>query len=334
MEYLALIFGIISIILLVLLLTRKNNSNSSEIYTLLQKQNELLQAQLNESNKSIREQFAISQSSISQSQKQTSQIIQNVTEKLTLVEHTNKQVVDFAKQLESLEKILKNPKQRGILGEYYLETTLKNVLPPETYQMQYAFKSGGIVDAVVFIKDKIVPIDSKFSLEKYNQLIEEQNSTRKAEIEKAFIKDLKFRIEETSKYIRPNENTLEFAFMFIPSEGIYYDLLINKIGSNDSTARDLLTYAFMEKKVIIVSPTSFLAYLQTVLQGLKALQIEESAQIIRKNVIKLGRHLKTYEEHFTKVGKHLETSINFYDKAQKEFGKVEKDIGMITHEDA
>jgi DNA recombination protein RmuC len=303
-----------------------------ELQQLLTQQNELMRDQLNQTNKSIQQNFMISQKSISQTQKDTSDIITKVTEKLSIVEKTNSQVVDFAKQLESLEKILKNPKQRGILGEYFLESTLKNVLSPDTYEMQYKFKDGVIVDAVVFVKDKIVPIDSKFSLENYNRILESTSPEEKLVLEKEFLNDLKKRIEETSKYIRPDEGTMEFAFMFIPSEGIYYDLLVNKIGAIQSNTRDLLTYAFAEKKVIIVSPTSFLAYLQTVLQGLRALKIEESAQEIRKNVGKLVKHLQSYEEHFAKVGNNLQTTINFYNKAHKEFEKIDKDVMNINEE--
>ncbi len=300
-----------------------------EVNELLQKQNELLQRQMSETNRSMQQNFAISQKAISETQKETSQIVKSVTEKLTILEKTNEQVVDFAKQMESLEKILKNPKQRGILGEYFLETTLKNVLPPESYKMQYKFKDGEIVDAVVFVKDKIIPVDSKFSLENYNRIIESEGVQKEA-LEKQFKQDLKNRIDETSKYIRPAEGTMDFAFMFIPSEGIYYDLLINKVGTISVNTQDLISYAFAQKNVIIVSPTSFLAYLQTVLQGLRALQIEESAKMIRDNVGKLSVHLKAYEEYFDKLGKNLSTTVNFYNKATKEFKKVDKDVMKIT----
>jgi DNA recombination protein RmuC len=132
------------------------------------------------------------------------------------------------------------------------------------------------------VKDKIIPIDSKFSLENYNKILEEKDELKREIYLKDFRTDLKKRIDETSKYIRPEEGTMEFAFMFIPSEGIYYDLLVNKVGTLKANSVDLIEYAFKEKKVIIVSPTSFYAYLQTVLQGLRALQIEENALEIRK----------------------------------------------------
>ncbi len=259
-------------------------------------------------------------------------ILKDVTQGLTKLDETNRQVVSFADQLQNLQDILKNPKQRGILGEYYLETLLKNVLPPGQYQMQYGFKNGEIVDAVVFVKDKIIPVDSKFSLENYNRLIEQRDPAEKERLEKIFVSDLKNRITETSKYIRPDENTMDFAFMFIPHEAIYYDLLINKIGAITEDTENLIQRAASKYKVIIVSPTSFLAYLQTVLQGLKAMQIEETAKDIVKRVDELGKHLKSYEEYHSKLGNSLGTVINHFNASNKEFRKIDKDVLRITGE--
>src|SRR3989344_2383818 len=227
---------------------------------------------------------------------ESAKLIKDVTSGLTKLDETNRQVVSFADQLQSLQDILKNPKQRGILGEYYLETLLKNILAPGQYQMQFMFGNGEIVDAAVFVKDKIIPIDSKFSLENYNKITEERNPLEKEKLEKTFVNDLKNRIQETAKYVRPSEGTMDFAFMFIPHEAIYYDLLVNKIGAITEETDNLIQRAASKYKVIIVSPTSFLAYLQTVLQGLKALQIEEKAQDIIKNVEKLRGHIEKYED--------------------------------------
>jgi DNA recombination protein RmuC len=186
------------------------------------------------------------------------------------------------------------------------------------------------VDAVVFVKDKIVPIDSKFSLENYNRMIETIDAAEKTRLEKAFVNDLKTRIQETSKYIRPSEGTTEFAFMFIPSEGIYYDLITNKVGGGEDDS--LIARAASKYKVIIVSPTSFLAYLQTVLQGLKALQIEESAKEIRARVEDLGRHIGKYEDYYKKLGTSLTTTVNHYNAGYKELGKIDKDVLRIAGE--
>lgn len=290
----------------------------------------LLQNQMSEITRTLDHKLGESTKAIQHQFGESAKIIRDVTERLTRLDETNRQVVNFADQLKSLQDILKNPKQRGILGEYYLETVLKNVLPPGTYQMQYAFKDGVIVDAAIFVKDKIIPVDSKFSLENYNRILEARDESEKQRLEELFKNDLKNRIEETSQYVKPEEGTMEFAFMFIPAEAIYYDLLVNKIGAMKSNTRDLIEYAMREKRVIIVSPTSFLAYLQTVLQGLRALKIEESAKAILKQVELLGRHLMSYEEYMKKLGNHLGTAVNTYNHAYKEFGKIDKDVLKIS----
>lgn len=263
---------------------------------------------------------------------QSAKIIEEVTKRLTMLDETNKQVVGFAEQMKSLENILKNPKQRGILGEYFLESLLSNVLAPDQYKMQYKFKDGEIVDAAIFFKDKIIPIDAKFSLEKYNIIMQETDKEKREKLEKEFKMDLKNRIDETAKYIRPNEDTTDFAFMFIPAEGIYYNLLVYNVGTVEVNTQDLVEYAF-KKHVIIVSPTSFFAYLETVLQGLKALKMEESVKEIIKKVGQLGRHLNSYETYMNKLGSNLGTTVNMYNQAAKEFKKIDKDVYKITDGD-
>ncbi len=260
---------------------------------------------------------------------ESSRLIKEITEEITSVKEIGRETGKFAEQLKGLQDILKNPKQRGILGEYYLETVLKNVLPPGMFQMQYGFSNGEIVDAVVFIDKKIVPIDSKFSLDNYNRYIHAEGAERIA-LEKAFVSDLKLRIQETAKYIRAEEGTMDFAFMFIPSEGIYYDLLTNQVGAGEE--ENLIQRASGKHKVIIVSPTSFLAYLQTVMQGLKALQIEQRAVEIQKRVGELGKHVGAYEEYYKKLGNALSTTISHYNAGYKELGKIDKDVYRITEE--
>src|SRR3989344_1154690 len=259
---------------------------------------------------------------------ESQKMIKDVTVGLTKLDETNRQVVSFADQLQNLQDIFKNPKQRGIIGEYYLETLLKNVLPPDSYKMQYAFKDGSIVDAVVFVKDKIIPVDSKFSLENYNRIIEEKNPVEKEKLQKLFENDLKNRIVETAKYIKPGEDTMDFAFMFIPHEAVYYDLLINRVGA--SGEENLIQRAAGKYRVIIVSPTSFLAYLQTVLQGLKAMQIEETAKDIIKRVGELVMHLKKYADSHERLGRSLGTVVNQFNDSSKEFKKIDKDVMRIT----
>lgn len=275
---------------------------------------------------------AMMRESIQKQFSESSKIITDVTQRLAKLDETNKRVVDVADELKTLQNVLQNPKQRGVLGEYYLQTVLENVMPPDRFQLQYRFSDGEIVDAVIFLdQDRVLPIDSKFSLENYNRFREETDTTKRAALAKLFKLDLKNRIDETSKYIRPSENTMEFAFMFIPSEAIYYDLLINKVGSTNTSSRDLIEYAFRDKHVIVVSPTSFMAYLQTVLQGLRSLQIEEQAKEIRKRVEELGRHISTHEEFMQKLGNSLGTTVNHFNRAHKELKKVDKDVIKIAH---
>ncbi|NQV88048.1 MAG: DNA recombination protein RmuC [Parcubacteria group bacterium] len=321
---------VLVVVLFWLVLKKQNKSGDSGdevgLKLILEQMNELtrtVDSKIGETSKQVNE-------SLRHQSGESNRIIRDITERLTRLDETNKQVVSFADQLQSLQDILKNPKQRGILGEYYLETLLKNVLPPGSYQMQYPFKDGTIVDAVVFVKDKIIPIDSKFSLENYNRLVEEKDPLEKERLEKAFRTDLKGRIDETSKYVKPSEGTMDFAFMFIPHEAIYYDLLISQVGTVKINTRDLIEYAFKERHVIIVSPTSFLAYLQTVLQGLKALVIEESAVEIRKNVEDLQKHLRSYEEYHQKLGNAISTTVNHFNATGKEFKKIDKDMLKIT----
>jgi len=327
---LLIISGVLIIGLVWALFLRKSGPPASGSDAML-----LLQNQLSELTRvmdhKIGESHKMMSDSLSTQFRESQKLIRDITEELTKVGEGQKQVMNFTEQLQDLQDILKNPKQRGVLGEYYLETLLKNVLPPGSYECQYGFPDGTIVDAAVFVKDKIIPIDSKFSLENYNRLVEEKDPLEKERLEKVFVNDLKNRILETSKYIQPAVGTMDFAFMFIPHEAIYYDLLISKIGSlRDEENENLIQRAASKYKVIIVSPTSFLAYLQTVLQGLNALKIEEKAQDIIANVIKLQNHLKSYEEYHSKLGNTLSTAVNQYNLSGKEFKKVDKDMLRIT----
>lgn len=266
-------------------------------------------------------------------QKQLSEsvkLVNDVATRLTKLDETNRRVVDVADELKTLQNVLQNPKQRGVFGEYYLESVLGNILPTKNFQMQYKFKDGVIADAVVILdKGQILAVDSKFSLENYNRMVAAKTKPEREELLKKVRADLKGRIDETAKYIRPNEKTMDFAFMFIPSESLYYDLLIGDVGTG-SSARDLIEYAFREKQVVIVSPTSFMAYLQTVLQGLRSLQIEEQAKDIQLQVGKLGRHIANFDGFMNKLGNSLGTTVNHFNNAHKELAKVDTDVTKIA----
>ena len=315
------------------------NDLRKEIQTTTNSQRKEVGSKLDQMHSRMVENLQNSSATMQKQFRHTSGIIRDVTERLTKLDETNKQVLGFSEQLQSLENILKNPKQRGILGEYWLESLLNQVLPPGQYKMQHHLgtdeKTGQklIPDAVLFIKEMLIPIDAKFSLDNYNKISQEPDAERRAQLEKVFKADVKLRIDETSKYIQPEMGTTNFSFMFVPAEGVYHNLISSDVGAVKVNSRNLIEYAF-EKGVMIVSPTSFFAYLQTVILGLKALQIEESVKDIQKQAEALMRHMKAYEDHHNRVGKHLETTVRAYSASSKELNKVDKDIFRITKGEA
>lgn len=290
----------------------------------------LLQNQIQELNKTLDTKLGESQKSMQMQFGQSAKIIADVTEKLTKLDETNKQVIGFSEQLSNLQKVLTSQKQRGNLGEAGLQLVLENILPPSAFALQYSFKDGDTVDAAIFTKDGIIPVDAKFSLENYTRIISEENKEKRKALEKEFKNDLKKRIDETSKYIKIREGTLDFAFMFIPAEAIYYDLLVNEVGEVSVNTRSLIDYAFREKKVVIVSPTTFAAYLQTVLHGLRSLKMQEETKEIIKRVQNLGNHLEKYTAYMGKLGNNLSTTVGSYEAARKEFVKIDKDVVKIS----
>jgi len=345
--FLFLIFGALGAVIFILLKKNTNGGVSEEkmgalmerLAQLAKQNSELrmeLDRKLSETHRASQEQFGQTTKIVQNITNQSARLIADVTERLVKLDETNKQVINFSGQLQNLQDILKNPKQRGVLGEYFLEETLRNVLPPNSYAMQYSLGKDDktnkelIVDAVVFVKDKVIPVDAKFSLENYERILGTNDPDLREKFEQQFKQDLKNRIDETAKYVLPEKGTMEFAFMFIPSEAIYYDLLVNKVGAVKVNTRDLIEYAFRDKKVIIVSPTSFLAYLQTVLQGLKAMQIEEKTKEIKINIEKLGKHLLSYDDFMKKLGISMSATVNHYNNAYTEFKKIDKDITKIT----
>ncbi|MHB1864566.1 MAG: DNA recombination protein RmuC [Candidatus Saccharimonadales bacterium] len=290
------------------------NKSMLELKDSLQKQ---LNDQLGRSNKQMANQFDAS-----------AKIIREVTQKLTELDRTNKSVGDVATELKTLQNVLQNPKQRGVLGEYYLEQILKNMLPPGSYELQYRLGED-IVDAIIKLDDRLLPIDSKFSLENYNRLVDAKNEERPI-LERQFKEDLKKRIDETSKYIKPNKGTLDMALMFIPSEAIYYDLLANKVGQAGVSGRSLMQYAAVDKKVTIVGPSTLSAMLQVIVQGLRSLEIQKDTDKIRKNIELLSKHLVAHNGYMQKLGSSLGTTVGHFNTTYKELGKIDQDIVKIT----
>ncbi len=325
-------------VIVYLFLNKGKSSTGDQSFSLLQQQmSELaraLDSKLTESRRdmqdAVRAQFSDSQKLIKDINEQMNKSLIDVTREQTKANEATREFVNIAEKLGSLEKTLKHQKQRGNWGEASLELILSNTLAPGQYKMQYEFKNKEVVDAVIITKEGIIPIDAKFSLDNYDRVVHAMDDRQREELEKEFKNDLKKRIDETAKYVRPDENTLPFAFMYIPAEAIYYDLLVNEVGSIKVNTRNLIDYAYNEKKVIIISPTTFMAYLQSVLYGFKAFKIEESAKEIIKKVEDLGKHLNAYSEYHTKLGNAINTVSNHYNSSNKELKKIDKDVLRIS----
>ena len=318
------------------LLIQLNNSLRQEIQEIRkevgensEKSRQEIEKKLSDINKGI---YAYQENSKEDMQKQfasSNKVIKDVTSELEKIKGTNEQVLGFANQMKTLEKILSNQKQRGILGEIQLENLLSNVLPPELFSMQYSFNSGEAVDAIVKVGDFIIPIDAKFSLDNYNKMIESEDKMEIENLEKSFKEDIKKRIDETSKYIRPNEKTTDYAYMFIPADGLYQDLLNSRVGTLKINSKDLVSYAYT-KKVMIVSPMSLFPMLQITVKALHNMKVERSIEDIQKNIEKLSNHMNAYKDAHDSLGKTIRTVVNHFNKSSKEFNKIDKDIIKIS----
>ena len=348
MESIIIIVLCLIVIALIFVVFKKNNGSDSDV--IIQLSNNLsnqiqdirkeindnseksrleIESKLKVINKEISDFQVSSKSSMQKQFADSNKIIKDVTNELAKIKGTNEQVLSFANQMKSLEKILGNQKQRGIFGEIQLENLLSNVLPPEIFQMQYSFKSGEIVDAIIKVNENIIPIDAKFSLDNYNRMIESNDEGEIKILEKKFKEDIKSRIDETSKYIKPQEKTLDYAFMFIPADGLYQDLLNSRVGSLKINSNELVTYAYL-KKVMIVSPMSLFPMLQITMKALNNLKFEKEIDTVIKNVRNLSNHLASYQLYHDKLGSTLKTVVNHYNKSSDEFGKIDKDISRIS----
>ena len=346
-----IIIIVLSIIIATLLFIVFKNKNSSQPDVLIQLTNNLsnqiqnirkeindnseksrleIESKLKIINKEISDFQISSKSSMQKQFADSNKIIKDVTNELAKIKGTNEQVLSFANQMKSLEKILGNQKQRGIFGEIQLENLLSNVLPPEIFQMQYTFNSGDIVDAIIKVNENIIPIDAKFSLDNYNRMIESSDENEIKILEKKFKEDIKSRIDETAKYIKPQEKTLDYAFMFIPADGLYQDLLNSRVGSLKINSNELVSYAYL-KKVMIVSPMSLFPMLQITMKALNNLKFEKEIDTVIKNVRNLSNHLASYQLYHDKLGNTLKTVVNHYNKSSDEFGKIDKDISRISN---
>jgi DNA recombination protein RmuC len=351
MEIFIIILLLVLIVLGILTLNKKPEDKKDNSQDFLLQLNENLRAEIQEIRKEVSSNSELSRkeiedklkdinkgiSSFQESSKEdmhkqfasSNKVIQEVTSELEKIKGTNEQVLGFANQMRTLEKILSNQKQRGILGEIQLQNLLANVLPPELFQMEYHFENGEAVDAIVKVGNFIIPIDAKFSLDNYNRMIESEDKSEIESLEKSFKDDIKKRIDETSKYIRPTEKTTDYAYMFIPADGLYQDLLNSRVGSLKINSKDLVSYAYT-KKVMIVSPMSLFPMLQITVKALHNMKVERSIEDIQKNIEKLSNHLNAYKNAHDSLGKTIGTVVNHYNKSSKEFKKIDKDVTKIS----
>lgn len=254
-------------------------------------------------------------------------VVSDLSVKMTKVEDVSKRMLEVGKDIASLQQILKAPKLRGSFGEYLLADLLSQMLPQDNYELQYGFKNGERVDAVIKTAQGIVPIDAKFPLESFQRLIATNDEDEKKQHRKEFITQVKKHITDISqKYIKPGEGTFDFALMYIPAENVYYEVITK--GEEFAETTTIAEFAFA-KKVFPVSPNSFYAYLNTILVGLRGMQVEKN---VKKILVELGRLKKRFDaftEDFDKIGAHITNANSAYSKAGKHLEHFEGKLNSI-----
>jgi len=316
----AIIVLSIAVIALLLALLLRRPQDYTQSLTLLQQRvgqiEEQVRKSVDEGSKAISEKF---ESSL--------KVIGDIKEKLGGLAETNKQMLDIGKDIASLQDLLKPPQIRGGLGELTLGNLLAQILPRQSYQEQHRFKDGSIVDAVVKIGDKWVPIDSKFPLESFQRYINCSEESEKNSHLRDFERNVKAKIDDISaKYILEDEGTYDFALMYIPSENVYYQTIIK--GDLEVNGKGISEYA-MDKRVVVVSPNSIYAYLNVICIGLRGLHIEGNTRRIIEDFGRLQRELDNFATEFSKLGGHLEHAYNTFGRADKQLGKLSSKLTQI-----
>lgn len=311
-------------LLFYLLVQQGKGTPLQELSQQLQQTTQLVVQQLNQQRESTERTSSLMHTRIDQA----TRVVSDVQTKLGQLEEANRRIFDIGTDISKLQQILQAPKLRGTMGEVWLQELIHQILPSDNYRLQYAFKSGEICDAVILLRDGVIlPVDSKFSLENFVKMLEAPEEQR-GPIRKLFASDVKRRIDEISrKYILPAEGTLDFAFMYVPAENVYYQAFIQ---SEDEL--HLLSYAF-SKGIIPVSPSSFYAYLQVILFGLKGLEIEKSAKEIQKNVSGLQHSFAQMRETYDKVGTHLRHAQSSFELGDKRLGSIEYKLVNLAETD-
>ncbi len=308
--------------------SRKELAGQSANIGLLQQQLEGLKAAQDRTSETLQKSLQAGQESLTQSLQSSQQVLSRLDTQIGELQGTNKQMLQLGTDMRRLQDILSSPKLRGQMGEWSLENLLAQILPKDTYTLQYTFRDGKTVDALVQMPDFSVPIDAKFPLPSFERLVQAESDDEKTKLRKQFLKDVKDRIDEiASAYVRPAEGTLDFAMMYMPAENVYYETVVKYAGE----AQDVLQYA-LDKKVVPVSPNLLYAYLMTVAMGLHGLQIEKQAAEIRQNLKRLNASFADFGSHWEVLGKHLRNAYSQYDDGQKKLDRFGMQLEQIQDE--
>lgn len=279
--------------------------------------------------KNLNEQLSQTRGNIGQELARSNEALTSLGRQLGELGETARNIQELGKDIKGLQDILQAPKLRGNLGELFLGDMLSQMLPRDNFELQYSFKSGEKVDAVIRLGEEIIPIDSKFPLESFRRMIAAENEAEKKKARTELIRSVKQRVDEIAqKYIRPEERTFEFALMYIPAENVYYEIIAR--GDDEEMHNEILTYA-LTKHVIPVSPNSFYAYLMAIGHGLKGFAIEAQAKEIRSRIGELQTELGKFNEGFQAVGKNVRIAHEKFGQADRRLGKINDRLGQITN---
>ncbi len=324
----AAVLGLLVWLLSTVFKSKEETATHSASINLLAQQLEAIRTAQDKTSENLQKSLQNGQTTLTQSLQSSQQILSRLNTQIGELQGTNTQMLQLGTDVKRLQNILSSPKLRGQMGERSLENILANVLPKDSYKLQYAFRDGKVVDAVVQLPDFLVPIDAKFPLPSFEKVASAETDEEKTKLRKQLLKDVTAHIDKiASDYIRPAESTLDFALMYIPAENIYYEAIVKYAGET----QDILQYS-LEKKVIPVSPNLLYAYLMTVVMGLHGLQIEKQAAEIRQNLKRLNASFADFINNWDILGKHLRNAYNQYDEGQKRLDRFGMQLSQIQDE--
>jgi DNA recombination protein RmuC len=307
---------------------RKEIAGQAAGISLLAQQLESLKAAQDKTSENLQKSLQAGQTTLTQSLQSSQQVLSRLNTQIGELQGTNKQMLQVGTEVRRLENILSSPKLRGRMGEWSLENLLAQILPKDSYHLQYAFKDNQKVDALIQLADFSVSIDAKFPLPGFEKIVAAETEEEKTKLRKQFLKDVTAHIDKiASDYIRPAEGTLDFALMYIPAENVYYETIVKYAGET----QDILQYS-LDKKVIPVSPNLLYVYLMTVVMGLHGLQIEKQAAEIRQNLKRLNASFADFVSIWDILGKHLRNAYSQYDEGHKKLDRFGLQLNQIQEE--